>query len=47
MIVLIADDLDINRKLLRSLLTADGYDVLEASDGAEAFRAERRDLRAP
>jgi CheY-like chemotaxis protein len=38
MIVLIADDLDINRKLLRTLLTADGYDVLEASDGTEAFQ---------
>lgn len=38
MIVLIADDLDVNRKLLRTLLTADGYDVLEASDGAEAFQ---------
>jgi sigma-B regulation protein RsbU (phosphoserine phosphatase) len=38
MIVLIADDLDINRKLLRSLLTADGYDVIEASDGSEAFQ---------
>ena len=38
MIVLVADDLDINRKLLRSLLTADGYDVIEASDGTEAFQ---------
>jgi CheY-like chemotaxis protein len=38
MIVLIADDLDINRKLLRTLLTADGYDVIDASDGSEAFQ---------
>jgi sigma-B regulation protein RsbU (phosphoserine phosphatase) len=38
MIVLVADDLDINRKLLRSLLTADGYDVIDASDGTEAFQ---------
>src|ERR1700678_3350717 len=38
MIVLIADDLDVNRKLLRTLLTADGYDVIEASDGSEAFQ---------
>jgi sigma-B regulation protein RsbU (phosphoserine phosphatase) len=38
MIVLVADDLDINRKLLRSLLTADGYDVIEASDGTEALQ---------
>src|SRR3984885_9709907 len=37
MIVLVADDLDVNRKLLRSLLTADGYDVIEASDGVEAL----------
>jgi CheY-like chemotaxis protein len=38
MIVLVADDLDVNRKLLRNLLTADGYDVIEASDGTEAFQ---------
>jgi len=38
MIVLIADDLDVNRKLLRSLLTADGYDVIEASNGTDAFQ---------
>jgi phosphoserine phosphatase RsbU/P len=38
MIVLVADDLDINRKLLRSLLSADGYDVIEASDGTEALQ---------
>ena len=37
MIVLIADDLDINRKLLRTLLVADGYEIVEASNGAEAF----------
>src|SRR5271163_3125078 len=38
MIVLVADDLDVNRKLLRTLLTADGYDVIEASDGTEALQ---------
>jgi sigma-B regulation protein RsbU (phosphoserine phosphatase) len=38
MIVLIADDLDVNRKLLRSLLSADGYDVIEASNGTDAFQ---------
>jgi sigma-B regulation protein RsbU (phosphoserine phosphatase) len=38
MIVLVADDLEINRKLLRSLLTADGYDVLEASNGTDALQ---------
>lgn len=38
MIVLVADDLDVNRKLLKTLLVADGYDVIEASDGAEALQ---------
>ncbi len=38
MIVLVADDLDINRKLLRSLLTAEGYDVIEASNGTDALQ---------
>ena len=37
MIVLVADDLDINRKLLRSLLAADGYEVIEAANGVDAF----------
>lgn len=38
MIVLVADDLDVNRRLLRTLLAADGYDVIEASNGQEAFQ---------
>ena len=38
MIVLVADDLDINRKLLRSLLVADGYDVIEAANGLDALQ---------
>jgi CheY-like chemotaxis protein len=38
MIVLVADDLDVNRKLLRSLLAADGHDVIEASNGTEALQ---------
>lgn len=38
MTVLVADDLDVNRKLLRSLLTVDGYDVIEASNGVDALR---------
>ena len=38
MIVLVADDLDVNRKLLRTLLVAEGYDVLEASNGTDAFQ---------
>jgi sigma-B regulation protein RsbU (phosphoserine phosphatase) len=37
MIVLVADDLDVNRKLLRTLLAADGYDVIEASNGTDAL----------
>jgi phosphoserine phosphatase RsbU/P len=37
MIVLVADDLDINRKLLHTLLAADGYEVIEASNGIDAF----------
>jgi sigma-B regulation protein RsbU (phosphoserine phosphatase) len=37
MIVLVADDLDVNRKLLRTLLAAEGYDVIEASNGVDAY----------
>jgi len=37
MIVLVADDLDVNRKLLRTLLSAEGYAVIEASNGIDAF----------
>jgi sigma-B regulation protein RsbU (phosphoserine phosphatase) len=37
MTVLIADDLDVNRKLLRTLLSPEGYDVVEASNGTEAL----------
>ena len=37
MLVLVADDLDVNRKLLRTLLTAEGYNVVEASNGVDAF----------
>lgn len=35
--VLIADDHDTNRRLLQAVLTAEGYVVLEARDGAEAM----------
>src|SRR5476651_11156 len=38
MIVLVADDLDVNRKLLRTLLIADGYDVIDAANGADALQ---------
>ncbi|MCE0483705.1 MAG: response regulator [Methylacidiphilales bacterium] len=37
MTVLIADDLAINRKLLRSILTSEGYNVIEAVDGIDAL----------
>jgi CheY-like chemotaxis protein len=37
MTVLVADDLDVNRKLLRSLLVPEGYEVIEAGNGREAF----------
>jgi len=37
MIVLVADDLEVNRKLLKTLLAADGYDVIEASNGTDAL----------
>jgi len=37
MIVLVADDLDVNRKLLRTLLSAEKYEVIEASNGIDAL----------
>jgi sigma-B regulation protein RsbU (phosphoserine phosphatase) len=37
MTVLVADDHDVNRKLLRTLLTAEGYEVREAADGTAAL----------
>ena len=45
--ILIADDYDDNRELLRLMLAADGYRVREARDGlecVEAARAEAPDL---
>jgi PAS domain S-box-containing protein len=45
--VLVVDDNDITRKLVRITLTSEGYGVIEASDGASALRAlidERPDL---
>jgi sigma-B regulation protein RsbU (phosphoserine phosphatase) len=36
--VLIADDHETNRRLLRALLTADGYKVVEAANGLEALK---------
>ena len=35
--VLIADDRDASRELLRTVLRAEGYQVIEASDGGEAL----------
>lgn len=37
MTILIVDDMETNRKLLRAQLEAEGYDVLEACDGVEAL----------
>jgi sigma-B regulation protein RsbU (phosphoserine phosphatase) len=38
MTVLIADDHDVNRKLLRTLLSAEGHEVVEATNGTEALK---------
>jgi DNA-binding response OmpR family regulator len=35
--VLVADDHDVNRKLLRTILAAEGYNVVEARNGREAL----------
>jgi len=37
MTVLVADDHDVNRKLLRTLLSAEGHEVLEAANGQDAL----------
>ena len=37
MTVLVADDHEINRKLLRTILKAEGYDVVEAANGVDAL----------
>ena len=37
MTVLVADDHDVNRKLLRTLLSAEGYEVIEAANGNDAL----------
>jgi CheY-like chemotaxis protein len=37
MIVLVADDLEVNRKLLRTLLVAEGYQVVDAANGVDAY----------
>jgi len=40
--LLIVDDVAINRKLLRAVLEAEGYDILEAGDGKEALASMER-----
>jgi CheY-like chemotaxis protein len=35
--ILIADDIAVNRKLLRVTLEAEGHSTLEAADGVEAI----------
>jgi putative two-component system response regulator len=40
-VVLVVDDEELNRKLLRALLTSRGYRVEEAADGEEALRKAR------
>jgi len=36
--VLVADDHDVNRKLLRTILAAEGYNVIESRNGKDALR---------
>ena len=40
--VLIVEDNELNMKLFRDLLAADGYVTLETNDGAEAVEAALR-----
>ena len=42
--MLIVDDEEMNREVLRELLEANGYQVHEATDGAEAFERARSDV---
>ena len=41
MLILVVDDKEVNRNLLKRMLTRIGYDVLEAADGSEAVDAVR------
>jgi CheY-like chemotaxis protein len=40
--VLIADDIETGRELIRTVLETSGYDVTEATDGIEALRYARK-----
>jgi len=40
--ILVVDDLDLNRELVRTLLETSGYSVEEAASGAEALKAAQR-----
>ena len=42
--ILIADDYDDNRELLRLMLAADGHTILEARNGREALDVARREV---
>jgi two-component system cell cycle response regulator DivK len=42
--ILIADDYDDNRELLRLMLEADGYTIREARDGGEFVRMAREEV---
>ncbi|HYE16743.1 MAG TPA: response regulator [Pyrinomonadaceae bacterium] len=44
--ILIADDYDDNRELLRLMLEVEGYEIREARDGREALEAARAELPA-
>src|ERR1043166_3365793 len=43
MIILVVDDSDTNRRLLRAILSAEGFGMLEASDGLEALKVLERE----
>lgn len=44
--ILVADDSSTVRRLVAARLIADGYEVIEAEDGAEALEVARRELPA-
>ena len=42
--VLVVEDIELNRKVVRIVLKANGYEVLEAADGEEALRILQSEL---